>query len=130
MRVTGEDNAMFDASDALHAHSHCRAMLVQCLKQRQACLEYVDFAPHNDCALLRFTQDCAARHADWPEVDLLRTAHNNLHTLTKDMARRIIAGEYVDVAAENAPNGRIDNACAAVVAAVWRVERRLHSLAG
>lgn len=121
---------MLDASDALHAHSHCRAMLVQCLRQKQACLEYVDFAPHTDCALVRFTQECAARHADWPEVDILRTAHTNLHVLAKDMARRMIAGEYVDINAENASNGRLDNASAALVAAIWRVERRLHSLAG
>ncbi|GAA0576590.1 hypothetical protein [Rhizomicrobium electricum] len=121
---------MLDASDALHAHIHCRAMLVQCLKQRQACLEYVDFAPHTNCALVRFVNECAARHADWPEIDILRSAHNNLHVLAKDIARRLIAGEYVDINAENAPNGRIDNASAALVAAVWRVERRLHSLAG
>lgn len=121
---------MLDASDALHAHLHCRALVVQSLKQRPACLEYIDIAPHTDCILMRFTQECAAHHADWPEIDILRTAHTIFHSMAKDLARRLIAGEPVNIDSENAPNGRLDNASASVVAAVWRVERRLHSLAG
>jgi hypothetical protein len=120
---------MLDASDALHAHLHCRALLMQFLKQRRACIEYVDFAPKSDCALVRFTQECETRHGNWPEVDILRTAHNNFHSMAKDIARRLIAGEYINIDVENAPDGHIDNASAAVVAAIWRVERRLHSLA-
>jgi hypothetical protein len=120
---------MLDASDALHAHLRCRAMIVLSLKQRPSCIEYVDIAPQTDCALLRFAQECASRHADWPEIDILRTAHATFHSTAKDLARRLIAGEHVNIDAENAPNGRIDNASASVVAAVWRVERRLHSLA-
>ena len=121
---------MLDASDALHAHLHCRALIVQSLKQRPSCLEYVDIAPHEDCALVRFAQECAAHHADWPEIDVLRTAHNSFHSMAKDLARRLIAGEPLNIDVENAPHGRLDNASASVVAAVWRVERRLHSLAG
>jgi|WetSurMetagenome_2_1015567.scaffolds.fasta_scaffold948373_1 hypothetical protein len=121
---------MLDASDALHAHTHCRALMVHLLKQPAVCMDYVDFKPQQDCRLLRFIHECEAHHGNWPEIAILRTTHTSFHALATDMARRCIAGEHVDVDAENAPHGRLDNASAAVVAAVWRVERKLHTLAG
>ena len=121
---------MLDISDALHAHAHCRALIVQSLRQSPACMEYIDFKPHEDCPLVRFLHDCQARHANWPEIGLIRTAHISLHSLATDLARRRMAGEYVNADAENAPGGRIDSAATSLVAALWRLERRLHSLAG
>ena len=121
---------MLDVSDALHAHMQCRALMVKNLKQPPACMEYLDFRPFQDCVLERFVHECEQRHIDWPEIELVRSAHNSLHKLVTDLARRRISGEYVNVDAENAREGRIDNASSALVAALWRLERRLHSLAG
>lgn len=121
---------MFDASDALRAHIHCRAMMILNLKQPPACIDYVDFRPQPDCPMMRFIETCAAHHTDWPEIQTLRSVHKGFHNLATDLARRRIAGEAVDIDAENAPDGAIDTASSALRAAVWRVERRLHSLAG
>ncbi|GAA0525999.1 hypothetical protein FHS83_002004 [Rhizomicrobium palustre] len=93
-------------------------------------MSYFDFKPHPHCDITQFIRELEIRHRDWLEVAILKAAHHSYHAVLMDIANRKITGEEVDFEIEFAPDSPLERASAAVVAAVWRLERRLHSMAG
>ena len=121
---------MLTASDALRDLAKSRALIVQCLQQPPHCMDFFDFKPHADSALSQFIRSCENRHGDWLEVSIVKAAHHSFHKIAMDLAQRRLAGEEIDLEAEaSEPNSELGKASAALVAAIWRLERRLHSMA-
>lgn len=120
---------MLNASDALRAHLSCKALIAQCLQQPPHCMDYFDFKPHHDCPLMQFVRECEQDHGDWLEIGIVKSAHQNFHALTMDMAQKKLGMEPLDIDAELSPSSDWSNASATLIASVWRLERRLHSMA-
>jgi|GEM_PF-1375328 len=121
---------MLNASDALRAHMYCKTLIAQCLQQPSYCMDYFDFKPHHDCPLMQFVRECEHQHGDWLEIGIVKSAHQNFHAQTMDLAQKKLSNEPVDIDAAMSPNSNWSNASAALIASIWRLERKLHSMAG
>lgn len=119
-----------DASDALRAHSRCKAKLAYRLSHALKDEPYfTELAPHQECPLVRFIRENDGDLELEPELTQVKIAHATWHCANIGLAQKRAAGIEIDVEAEFSPTGNSGSASAALVAAIWRLEKKLHSMA-
>jgi len=118
-----------NVADALHAHSRCKAHLLEMLKQgRGAASDHRDFAVDPDCTLVRFIQQHEGVDAYEPELSRLKIAHAAVHSVVIDLVGLRAAGKPIDIENEFAQHGNFGAASSSLLSAIWRLETKLGSL--
>jgi hypothetical protein len=121
---------MLNASDALRAHTRCKARIAAILKQpRTIAVEYQEALPHGDCVLVRFIKEHDGDHALEPELSVLRSAHATVHSVAIGLVQKRAAGQRIDFDVEFSPSSNFGAASSSLINAVWRLEKKLHSMA-
>jgi len=121
---------MLNISEALRAHARCKSRFVEQLRRPCRDPNYLnEFTPHRDCVLIRFIEENKGDPDLEPELSILRTAHATVHTVAIGLAQKYAAGQIVNLEAEFAPNANFGGASSSLVSAIWRLEKKLHSMA-
>jgi len=121
---------MLNALAALQAHEDCKARLAMNLRRRIVCLsDYRELAPDHECVLVRFIRENTGAADLEPELSQLRAAHATVHTIAIALAQKHAEGQDIDIATELAPFSNFGAASSSLVSAIWRLEKKLHSLA-
>ena len=122
---------MLDASDALRAHAQCKTKLADVLKRRiYHNPYYCELAPDHDCMLVRFIRENDGAPGLEPELTQVKAAHATVHTAAIGLAQKRASGDPINLEHEFAPSSNFGAASAALVAAIWKLEKKLHSMAG
>ena len=121
---------MLNALGALRAHDDCKARLAEKVGRRPRCTsDYRGFAPDQECLLVRFIRENAGDPDLEPELTQLRTAHATVHSIAIALAQRPADGQDIDIETEFAPSSNFGAASSSLVAAIWRLEKKLRSIA-
>lgn len=121
--------AMMNTSDALRAHARCRARLALCLGKNWTSVDLKEFTPHPDCSLVRFLKDAQNLCGPLAEIDMARTAHATVHSVALGLAQKRMAGLHVDTDVEFGEAGNFGSASSLLVSSLWRLEKKLHTMA-
>jgi hypothetical protein len=122
--------AMLDTTDALRAHSRCRNRLTDLLSRQAFHSPYFcELAPDPDCQLSRFIRENDGDPSLEPELNMVRIAHATMHCVAIGLAQKRVAGETLDIQNELRPSGNLGAASASLVSAIWKLEKKLRSLA-
>jgi hypothetical protein len=120
---------MLNASEALRAHAWCKSRLAAILKRpRSEAVQYDELLPHCNCVLVRFIAEHEGDCDLEPEMSVLKTAHATVHTVAIGLAQKRIAGQRIDLDLEFSPSSNFGAASSSLVNAVWRLEKKLHSM--
>lgn len=121
---------MLNAWDALRAHQHCKARLAETIKNKSfdgSCFGAVK--PQEECCLVRFIREHEMHPGLKPEIEMLRTAHATVHRVAVWLAEKRAAGEPLDPQVDFSESSNFGAATSSLVTAIWRLERKLQSLA-
>jgi len=122
--------AMMNTSDALRAHARCRSRLATCLGKNWASVDLKDFTPHPECNLVRFLKDAENLCGPLAEIGMARTAHATVHSVALGLAQKRMTGLVVDIDTEFSEVGNFGSASSLLVSSLWRLEKKLHTMAG
>ena len=121
---------MLNGRDAVRAHDDCKTRLAVKVGQPISCpSDYRGFAPDHECLLVRFIRQYAGAPDLEPELSQLRTAHATVHSIAIALAQKHTDGQRIDIETEFAPYSNFGAASSSLVTAIWRLEKKLHSLA-
>lgn len=121
---------MLSTADALRAHGHCKAKLAAYLSSTGPARDEHDFCPDPKCGVVRFIKESEDTFGGATEIRLLKVAHATVHAVALGLAQKRASGELMDVEFELGAHSNYGAASSSLVAAIWRLEKKLHSMAG
>jgi len=120
---------MSDAFLALKAHARCKSRLAAYLAHPNTEPQWNQVTANPQCELVQFIQECATKFGPSPEVRLLQSAHATVHSVAMGLAQKRAAGGKFDVVLEFGTQSNYGAASSLLVSAIWKMERKLHSMA-
>lgn len=121
---------MLNPSEALRAHTRCKARMVAALRKPQRTpLRYDEMLPHEDCVFLRFIKEHSDDRSLEPEISALRSAHATVHSVAIGLMQKRALGQRIDFDLEFSPSSNFGAASSSLINAVWRLEKKLHGMA-
>jgi hypothetical protein len=122
---------MLNASDALRAHTRCKARLAELLARKGShANDHNEFSPQQECILVRFIRENDGATDLEPELGMVRSAHATVHCVVIGLVQKRALGECIAMDREFAANSNFGAASSSLVTAIWNLEKKLHSMAG
>lgn len=121
---------MLTTHDALQAHARCKTRISACFAKGQGSIDPNCLTPNPDCALVRFLDEAENVSGSIPEIAAARAAHATVHSVTIGLAQKRKSGRRIDVGFEFGSTGNFGSASSSLVSSLWKLEKKLHTMAG